>query len=72
VTSHPTVTRIAEEASITPSQVGLAWLLTHQSNILFILGTATPKHLDENVESASITLSQEALAELDKLCADVR
>jgi aryl-alcohol dehydrogenase-like predicted oxidoreductase len=67
VTEEPTVIEIAARIGVTPSQIGLAWLLAHKSNILLIPGTASISHLEENIASASIELDEAALSELDAI-----
>jgi len=47
--------------------VALAWLLQRSPNILLIPGTSTVAHLRENIAGARLALSEEDLAELDKI-----
>jgi pyridoxine 4-dehydrogenase len=61
------VVEIAARMAIKPSQLGLAWLLAHKSNVLLIPGTASITHLEENMASAGIRLSAEVVAELDAI-----
>ena len=49
VTAQPVVIDAAARMGVTPSQVGLAWLLGHAPNTLLIPGTASIGHLEENV-----------------------
>ena len=49
----------------TPAQVGLAWLLAHDDNILLIPGTSRVEHLVENMAIGDLVLSSEDVAELD-------
>ena len=58
---------VAEQLGATPMQTALAWLLHRAPNILLIPGTASLGHLKQNLESASLKLPSEALAELDQL-----
>lgn len=58
---------VATSLGATPMQVALAWLLERSPNILLIPGTSSVGHLRENVTAAAITLSEEALAQLDAL-----
>lgn len=67
VTQHDKIIEIAARLGALPSQIGLAWLLAHRSNILLIPGTATHAHLEENVAAASVQLDPTTLAELDAL-----
>ncbi|MGX1540920.1 aldo/keto reductase [Streptomyces adustus] len=64
-TDEPTVHAVAESLGVTPSQVGLAWLLHHAPNVLLIPGTANTAHLEANIAVSGITLDAEALARLD-------
>lgn len=65
VADDPVVQRIAEELRATPAQVGLAWLLAHSPNVLLIPGTASIRHLEENVAAGSLQLSESQLADVD-------
>jgi pyridoxine 4-dehydrogenase len=65
VTDHPAVLAAAATLSVTPAQVGLAWLLAHAPNTLLIPGTADPTHLADNVAAGSITLDADTLAALE-------
>ena len=67
VVDHPTVVAIASEKAVTPSQLGLAWLLEHQPNILLIPGTTSTAHLQENIASASLSLGADVRSALDAL-----
>jgi pyridoxine 4-dehydrogenase len=49
--------RIAEALGASPSQVALAWLLRRSPAIVPIPGTASVRHLEENVAATSIELS---------------
>jgi len=59
--------RIAEKAKATPMQVALAWLLRRSPNILLIPGTGSLGHLRENIQAASIDLSEDTIADLNQL-----
>ncbi|WP_207939439.1 aldo/keto reductase [Actinomadura darangshiensis] len=65
VTEAPAVHAVAESLDVTPSQVGLAWLLHHAPNVLLIPGTADPAHLEANMAAGEIAFDAEALAALD-------
>lgn len=58
---------VAQVLGATPMQVALAWLLQRSPNILLIPGTSSPQHLQENLASAKLTLSQDALAKLNAI-----
>lgn len=51
----------------TPSQVALAWLLAHSPAMLPIPGTSSVEHLEENVAAATLELTQDELATLDRI-----
>jgi len=59
--------RIAKTAKATPMQVALAWLLRRSPNILLIPGTGSLGHLRENIQAASIELSEEVMGQLEQL-----
>lgn len=56
---------VATELQATPMQVALAWLLKRSPNILLIPGTSSPQHLQENLASVQLTLSDEVMEKLD-------
>ena len=62
-----TLSSIATSLGATPMQVALAWLLHRAPNILLIPGTSSLAHLRENLQAASLKLSDEVLAELDAI-----
>jgi aryl-alcohol dehydrogenase-like predicted oxidoreductase len=65
VTGQPAVLAAARALGVTPSQVGLGWLLQHAPNILLISGTSSIDHLRENVAAAAIDLPAEMIAHLE-------
>ena len=69
VTEHPAVLAAAAALGATPAQVCLAWLLGHDPHILLIPGTASLKHLNENVATADVRLDADTTAQLDRLAA---
>lgn len=56
---------VASELQATPMQVALAWLLKRSPNILLIPGTSSPQHLQENLASVQLTLSDEVMERLN-------
>ncbi|MEU7694215.1 aldo/keto reductase family oxidoreductase [Microbispora hainanensis] len=58
---------VAGRLGATPMSVALAWLLQRSPNILLIAGTSSVTHLRENVAGAGLSLSDEDVAELDKI-----
>jgi pyridoxine 4-dehydrogenase len=67
VTEHPAVRAAAAAQGATPAQVGLAWLLAHDPNILLIPGTSSLEHLEENVATTDVRLDAATMAVLDGL-----
>jgi len=65
VVDDATVQAVAQETDATPAQVGLAWLLAHDDSILLIPGTSSLAHLEQNLEVASVELSESQIARLD-------
>ncbi|ASQ97870.1 aldo/keto reductase family oxidoreductase [Streptomyces sp. 11-1-2] len=58
---------VATRLDATPMSVALAWLLHRSPNILLISGTSSVVHLRENAAGTGLSLSDEELAELDKI-----
>lgn len=56
---------VAADLQATPMQVALAWLLRRSPNILLIPGTSSPEHLQENLASARLSLSDEVMEKLN-------
>jgi aryl-alcohol dehydrogenase-like predicted oxidoreductase len=56
--------RIAKARQVNPIQVALAWLLTRSPIMLPIPGTSSIAHLAENVQAASLQLSEKEYLEL--------
>ena len=56
--------RIAKNHQKTPKQVALAWLLKRSPIMLPIPGTSSIEHLEENVQAASLRLTDEEYREL--------
>ena len=67
VTGEPAVRAVAESLGVTPSQVGLAWLLHHAPNVLLIPGTADAAHLEANMAASDIAFDDATLASLDAI-----
>jgi pyridoxine 4-dehydrogenase len=67
VTGEPAVQAVAESLGVTPSQVGLAWLLHHAPNVLLIPGTADAAHLEANMAAGDIAFDDATLATLDAI-----
>jgi aryl-alcohol dehydrogenase-like predicted oxidoreductase len=63
------VQELARRRSATPSQVALAWLLHKGKDIVPIPGTKRRRYLEENLGAASLALSREEIAQLDRALA---
>jgi pyridoxine 4-dehydrogenase len=61
------LSEVAGKLGVTPLQVALAWLLQRSPNILLIPGTSSVAHLRENLAAGGLTLSAQALAELEAI-----
>jgi len=61
--------RIAKTRRVKPIQVALAWLLKRSPVMLPIPGTSSIAHLEENVQAASLQLSEEEYLELNGVVA---
>ncbi|WP_034090763.1 MULTISPECIES: aldo/keto reductase family oxidoreductase [Streptomycetaceae] len=61
------LTAVATRLDAAPMSVALTWLLQRSPNILLIPGTSSVAHLRENVAGAELQLSDDDLAELDKI-----
>jgi pyridoxine 4-dehydrogenase len=59
------IDRVAQRRGLTPTQVGLAWLLHHSPVMLPIPGTSKVRHLEENVAAAEVELTDEDIRELE-------
>ena len=58
---------VATRLDVPPAHVALAWLLHHSPVNLPIPGTSSIEHLEENVAAASLELSADDVAALDRL-----
>jgi pyridoxine 4-dehydrogenase len=58
---------VAARLGATPMSVALAWLRPRSPNILLIPGTSSVAHLRENIAGAGLALSEEDVAELDRI-----
>src|SRR6202790_2508806 len=61
--------RIAKARQVKPIQVALAWLLKRSPIMLPIPGTSSIAHLEENVQAASLQLTEEESMELTGIAA---
>lgn len=67
VTDETDVQAIAAELGFSPTQVGLAWLLHHTPNTLLIPGTASIDHLESNLATGDVRLTDAMTALLDAI-----
>ncbi|GAA1435383.1 oxidoreductase [Microlunatus lacustris] len=66
VTENAAVVALADQLGATEAQVGLSWLLHHSPNILLIPGTKSLAHLEENMATLTLPLTDDQVAELEK------
>ena len=59
------VAEIAEEKSITPAQLALAWVLAQGEDVVPIPGTKRRKYLEQNAGAVDVKLTDEDLARID-------
>ena len=59
------VSALAKVKGATPGQIALAWILKRSPVLLPIPGTGRVTHLEENVASTAVELSDEEFAEID-------
>jgi len=64
VLGDPRVQRAARRMRVTPAQVALAWALELAPNVLLIPGTASVRHLAENLAASLVELDEQARHEL--------
>ena len=58
---------VAAQHDSRPMAVAVAWLLQRSPNLLLIPGTSSVAHLRENVAGAALALSEEDLAQLERI-----
>jgi aryl-alcohol dehydrogenase-like predicted oxidoreductase len=61
------VSSIAKEKGCTPTQLALAWVMAQEDFIFPIPGTKRIKYLEENVQTADISLSARELVQIEKV-----
>lgn len=67
VASQDKLKQIADKHHATVHQVALNWLLNHSDNILLIPGTSSVAHLEENMQAASLELTEDDVRELNSI-----
>jgi aryl-alcohol dehydrogenase-like predicted oxidoreductase len=66
------VTRLAQSKKATPSQIALAWLLRQGDDVAPIPGTTRVHHLEENAQAATLSLSPEDLAGIERILSNFK
>ena len=69
VLTNPLLVDAAQRLGRTPAQVALAWTLSVAPNVLLIPGTSSVRHLEENMEAASIELDEDTRERLNAVAA---
>jgi aryl-alcohol dehydrogenase-like predicted oxidoreductase len=69
VLRHQVVVDAAGRLGCTPAQVALAWTLSVAPNVLLIPGTSSLRHLEENIDAASIELDEDTRVRLGAVAA---
>jgi aryl-alcohol dehydrogenase-like predicted oxidoreductase len=59
--------RVAGKHGATIHQIALSWLLNHSPNILLIPGTSSVEHLEQNMKTTGIQLSEDDIDVLNSL-----
>jgi len=67
VEAQDKIKQIAEKHDATVHQVALNWLLHRADNILLIPGTSSVEHLEENMETAEVELTNGDMQVLDSI-----
>ncbi|WP_461452886.1 aldo/keto reductase [Mucilaginibacter sp.] len=65
VASQEKLQKVADKYSASVYQVALSWLLHHADNILLIPGTSSVKHLEENMKTIDVPLTEEDMQVLE-------
>lgn len=61
------LTELAKEKETTPASVALAWVASRPGVTSTIIGTRTMNQLDQNLQSLTVSLSNDDIASLDQL-----
>jgi len=67
VTAQEKLKIIADKHGASIHQVALSWLLNRSDNILLIPGTSSVEHLEENMRTIDIQLTEDDIKELDTI-----
>lgn len=63
--SGAAVARIADELSVSPQRLALAWLLSKGEHVFPIPGASRKMSIEDSAQAAELTLTVEQIAELD-------
>ena len=63
----PAYNAVAAEASCTPAQLALAWLLHKAPHIIPIPGTTSVEHLQEDLAAANVKLSPAVMEKAESI-----
>lgn len=58
---------LAQQAGCSPAQLALAWILNKHPDMIVIPGTASIRHLDDNLGALRVNLSAACMAELEDI-----
>ncbi len=67
VEAQEKIRQVASKHNATTHQVALNWLLHHADNILLIPGTSSVEHLEENMQTPELELTNEDMRILDSI-----
>jgi pyridoxine 4-dehydrogenase len=67
VEAEDKIKQIAEKHNATVHQVALSWLLHHADNIMLIPGTSSVEHLEENMKTTEVELTNGDIQVLDSI-----
>ena len=62
---------IADDAGLSPAQLGVAWVLQNDNVAAAIIGASRPEQLKENVAAVGVRLEPELLARIDETLGDI-
>ena len=66
-TAEGKIAQIARSRATSPTQIALAWLLQRAPNIILIPGTTTIAHLEDNLKTTSLQLTDAEFSQLSGL-----
>jgi aryl-alcohol dehydrogenase-like predicted oxidoreductase len=62
---------IAQELSLTPAQLAVAWVLQHPNVAAAIIGASRPEQVSENVAASGVQIPAELMTRVDEVLGDV-